>query len=74
MDDSSCFIRNCRVGASVEGIGNVLTMKCRWNIEDVSVGILERFCQPHMVTVEDHIAEQVTDPQPFGDAGTLIRV
>jgi len=41
MDDGTCLIRNCSVGASVEGIGNILTVKCRWNIEDISVGLLE---------------------------------
>ena len=41
VDDSGCLIRNCSVGPSVECIGNILTVKCWWNIEDVSVGILK---------------------------------
>ena len=41
VNDSSCLIRNIGVGASVEAIGNILTVKCRWNIEDVSVGLLK---------------------------------
>ena len=41
VDDSSCLICNCRVGACVECIGNILTVKCRWNIKDVSVGLLK---------------------------------
>ena len=41
VDDSGCLIRNCSVGPSVECIGNVLTVKCWWNIEDVSVGLLK---------------------------------
>jgi len=44
VDDGTCVIRNSRVGASVEGIGEILTVKGRWNIEDVSVGVSERFC------------------------------
>ena len=74
VDDSSCLIHNCRVGAGVEGIANILTVKCRWNIEEVSVGLWKRFCQPYLVAVEDCIAEEGSDSQPFRNSGTLIRV
>jgi len=44
VDDGSCVIRNSIVGASVEGIGEILTVEGRWNIEDVSVGVSECLC------------------------------
>jgi len=44
VDDGSCVIRNSIVGASVEGIGEILTMKGRWHIENVSVGVSECLC------------------------------
>jgi len=44
VDDGTCVIRNSIARASVESIGEILTVKGRWNIEDVSIGVSERFC------------------------------
>ena len=44
VDDGSCVILNPIVRAGVEVIGEILTVKGRWNIEDVSVRVSECFC------------------------------
>jgi len=44
VDDGSCVIRNSSVGGSVEGIGRILTVKCRWNTGDAPAGASEGRC------------------------------